>query len=315
MPVTQDGVRREKGPSRSLNDRFDRLANNGYVYLLPAMVVLLVLTLYPFIYVVNLSLQEWNLFKGTEARHYVGFKNYVRIFKDIDFLHSFLITIAFSAISVSVSFVLGLTLASILSKAGRTIGTMRTIILIPMIVTPVVVGTLWKFMYDPDTGVVNYFLSLVHIRGINWISDPHLALISLCIVDIWQWTPFMFLVLLAGFQGLPKAPYEAALCDGLSRMQVTRYITYPLLKPMILIAVLFRTIDSLRTFDIIFIMTGGGPGNVTTTLNIEAYIRAFRFLKFGEGAAVVVIVFAMVFISANFLVKRLGGKVSEGGAE
>ena len=305
--------KRENG--LSFNDRIDLLANKGYIYLIPVLIVLLLLMIYPFIYVINLSFQEWNLYKGLDSRHYVGLRNYIKIFKDVDFVQSFLITIFFSVISVSVSFIIGLGLASILSKAGKIIGVMRTIILIPMIVTPVVVGTLWKFMYDPDTGIINYFLSTVGIYGINWISEPKLALISLCLVDIWQWTPFMFLILLAGFQGLPKAPYEAALCDGLSKYQVTRFITYPLLKPMILIAILFRTIDSLKTFDIIFIMTGGGPGNLTTTLNIDAYLRAFRLLKFGEGSAVVIIIWLIVFIISNFLVKRLGSDMSEGVGE
>ncbi len=289
-----------------LRKKWNGLGDNGYIYLLPAMIVLLLLTLYPFIYVVNLSLQEWNLFKGLGQRHYVGFKNYVTILTDPDFLHSIVITLLFSLISVSVSFLLGLALASLLSsRSGAVVGVMRTIILIPMTVTPVVVGTAWKYMYDPDTGIINYILSLLSIHGINWISDPKMALISLCIVDIWQWTPFMFLILLAGFQSLPRAPYEAALCDGLSRYQVMRFITFPLFKPMILIAILFRTIDSLRTFDIIYVMTGGGPGNITTTLNISAYLKAFRLLKFGEGAAVVVLIFAIVYVISQFLVKYL----------
>lgn len=282
------------------------MGNNGYVYLAPALIVLLLLTLYPFIYVVNLSFQEWNLFKGMGTRHYIGFRNYVTIFTDPSFLHSLLITLEFSVITIAVSFLLGLLLASLLSGGGTAVGIMRTIVLIPMTVTPVVIGTAWKFMYDPDTGIINYILSLIGIHGINWISEPKLALISLCIVDVWQWTPFMFLILLSGFEGLPRAPFEAAQCDGLSRFQVLRFITFPLLKPMILIAILFRTIDSLRTFDIIFVMTGGGPGDLTTTLNISAYLRAFRMLRFGEGAAVVVLVFAIVYLIANYLVKFLG---------
>jgi len=284
----------------------DSLGSNGYVYLLPAMLVLLCLTLYPFLYVLNLSFQEWNLYKGIGARHYIGIRNFITIFSDPSFVHSFLITLLFCLISVSVSFVSGLALASVLSSSGAVVGLMRTIVLIPMTVTPVVIGTAWKFMYDPDTGIINYFLSRIGIHGINWISEPKLALISLCLVDIWQWTPFMFLILLAGFEGLPRAPYEAALCDGLSRYQVLRFITFPLLKPMILIAILFRTIDSLRTFDIIFVMTGGGPGDLTTTLNISAYLRAFRMLKFGEGAAVVIVIFAIVYLISHFLVKYLG---------
>ena len=290
----------------SFRRTLDSLGDNGYVYLLPAMLVLLLLTLYPFLYVLNLSFQEWNLFKGMGARHYIGIRNYITIFTDPSFLHSLGITLLFSVITTSVSFVLGLLLASVLSGGGAAVGIMRTIVLIPMAVTPVVIGIAWKFMYDPDTGIINYFLSRIGIHGINWISEPKLALISLVLVDVWQWTPFMFLILLAGFEGLPRAPYEAAQCDGLSRYQVLRFITFPLLKPMILIAILFRTIDSLRTFDIIFVMTGGGPGDLTTTLNISAYLRAFRLLKFGEGAAVVIVIFAIVYLIVNYLVKFLG---------
>lgn len=280
----------------------NRVTNSGYLFLAPAMIILIALILYPFLYAINLSLQEWDMFSSTE-RHYVWFRNYINLFANQSFWRSLYVTIIFSFLSVSISFCIGFPLASILSASSRIINLLRTIFLMPMVLTPVVIGMTFKFLMDPSTGLINYLLSLVGIEGITWISHPKTALVSLVIVDVWQWTPFIFLVMLAGFQGLPKAPYEAAKVDGLSKLQIARYISFPLLKPMMVLALLFRTIDSLKTFDIIFIMTNGGPGDVTTTLNILAFIKSFRLLKMGEGAAVVIIIWALVLIFSDLFVR------------
>ncbi|UCF92629.1 MAG: sugar ABC transporter permease [Desulfobacterales bacterium] len=286
----------------SRGNLLSRVTNSGYLFLAPAMIILVGLILYPFLYAINLSLQEWDMFSSAE-RHYIWFRNYANLFGNPTFWRSLYITIIFSFLSVSISFSIGFPLASILSASSRIINVLRTVFLMPMVLTPVVIGMAFKFLMDPSTGLINYLLSLVGIEGITWISDPKTALISLVIVDVWQWTPFIFLVMLAGFQGLPKAPYEAAQVDGLSKWQIARYISLPLLKPMMVLALLFRAIDSLKTFDIIFIMTNGGPGDVTTTLNISAFIKSFRLLTMGEGAAVVIIIWAIVLIFSDLFVR------------
>ena len=283
------------------NGFINKLTNNGYFFIAPAVIILIVLIIYPFLYAINLSFQEWDMFSD-KGRHYIGFANYINLLSDPSFWHSLYITILLSFLSVSISICIGLPVASILAKSGKAVGILRTVFLMPMVMTPVVIGMAFKFLMDPSNGLLNYLLSLAGIVGPRWVSDPNTALLSIVIVDVWQWTPFIFLVLLAGFQGLPTAPYEAARVDGLSRWQIARFISFPLLKPMFILAILFRAIDSLKTFDIIFIMTGGGPGDVTTTLNILAYIKSFRLLKMGEGAAVVMIIWAIVFLFSQIFV-------------
>jgi multiple sugar transport system permease protein len=279
----------------------NRVTNSGYFFIAPAVIILIGLIIYPFLYAINLSFQEWNMFSDT-PRHYIGFMNYANLFTDPFFWRSLYITVALSFLSVAISVSIGFPVASILAKSGKIVGILRTVFLMPMVMTPVVIGMAFKFLMDPSNGLLNYLFSLLGLHGPRWVSDPSTALLSIVIVDVWQWTPFIFLVMLAGYQSLPNAPYEAAKVDGLSKWQVARLISFPLLKPMLVLALLFRTIDSLKTFDIIFIMTGGGPGDVTTTLNILAYIRSFRLLKMGEGAAVVMVIWAIVFIFSQIFV-------------
>jgi len=276
----------------------------GVLYVLPAMFVLLGMTLYPFLYCINLSLQKWDLFQPNK-RYYIGFTNYISLFIDPNFWNSLKTTIIFTVVSVIVSFIIGLVLASLLAGKGRFVGAFRTIFVLPMIITPIVIGTGFKYLYDPTSGILNYVLSLIRITAPAWTTNPKTALLSVIMVDIWQWTPFMFLILIAGIQGLPKAPFEAAACDGASYWQILKNVTFPLMKPVVLIALLFRAIDSFRTFDTIYAITSGGPGMLTTTLNLFAYIKAFKMYRMGEAAAVAIIIWTIVFIFSQLLLKYL----------
>jgi multiple sugar transport system permease protein len=172
-----------------------------------------------------------------------------------------------------------------------------------MVIPPVVVGLIWMFMFYTDYGIVNQFLKWIGIGGLRWLSDYSLSLLSLIIVDIWEWTPFMFLILLAALTSLPLEPYEAAEIDGASRWQTFLYVTLPMLRMPILTALLLRTIDAFKVFDIVYIMTSGGPGSSTMTLSMNTFIIAFRRFDIGKASALAFIIVAIVTVISQLYIK------------
>jgi multiple sugar transport system permease protein len=250
-----------------------------YVLLAPTVAVLLALTIYPLIYSVKTSLQgesgNWTL------------QNFTRLIGDQFFLSALAHTFVYAAIALTFEFLIGLGLALLLNEQMRGRSVFRALLLLPMMLPPVVVGVVWRLMLNSNFGPVNGTLKRFGLNAdaLTWTASPKLAMASVIIADIWQWTPFMFLILLAGLQAIPQEPYEAALIDGASAWQTFRHVTLPLLKPAILIALLLRTMDLLRVFDQIFILTEGGPGFATETMSLYIYRTAFRFSNFGYAAA------------------------------
>ena len=277
--------------------------NLKYLLIIPTVFLLIMLTVYPLIYAVIASFHVINIRTGENV--FVGFKNFIEIFKDQYFWNAFKNTIIFTGVGVTIEFTLGLILALFLSSkiVGRNI--FRSLLLSPMMLPPIVVAVIFKIIYIPEFGIINWLLGLFGIRGILWEASVHTALPSLILVDIWEWTPFMFLILLAGLQSLPLEPYEAAVVDGASGSQIFRYITFPLLKPVIVIALLLRTMDTLRIFDQIFIMTGGGPANTTETLSLYIYRHGFRFYNIGYATAMSFLLLIFTVIISNFFIKFL----------
>jgi len=277
--------------------------NLKYLLIIPTVFLLIALTVYPLIYAVIASFHVINIRTGENV--FVGFKNFIEIFKDQYFWNAFKNTIIFTGVGVTIEFTLGLILALFLSSKiiGRNI--FRSLLLSPMMLPPIVVAVIFKIIYIPEFGIINWLLGLFGIRGILWEASVHTALPSLILVDIWEWTPFMFLILLAGLQSLPLDPYEAAVVDGASGSQIFRYITFPLLKPVIVIALLLRTMDTLRIFDQIFIMTGGGPANTTETLSLYIYRHGFRFYNIGYATAMSFLLLIFTVIISNFFIKFL----------
>ena len=244
--------------------------------------MLVALSIYPLFYAIKVSFQT-----GTgDAAHWSA-TNFARLASDGFFLSALAHTFIYAAAALTFEFLLGLGLAVLLDRPlrGRTL--FRSGLLIPMMLPPVVVGVVWRLMLNADFGAVNGTLkgAGVNTEALTWTASPLLAFASVIAVDIWQWTPFMFLVLLAGLQAIPQEPYEAALIDGSSAWQTFRHVTLPLLKPAILIALLLRTMDLMRVFDQIFILTEGGPGFSTETVSLYIYRTAFRFADFGYAAA------------------------------
>ena len=270
-------LKRFSSVAGSKSDR--RLA---YLFLAPAIAVLLSLSIYPLIYSLTVSLQVEST---AGVRWSVG--NFQRLLSDNFFLSAMGHTLVYAGSALICEFLLGLGLALLLNHEIRGRGVFRATLLVPMMLPAVVVGVVWRLMLNPNFGAINGTLKGFgfNTEALTWTASPRLALLSVIVVDIWQWTPFVFLVLLAGLQAIPQEPYEAAKIDGSSAWQTFRYVTLPLLKPAILIALLLRTMDLLRVFDQIFILTEGGPGFATETISLYIYRTAFRFFDFGYAAA------------------------------
>ena len=264
----------------------------GLPFVAPTGVVLMVMLLFPLGYTLYLSLMEW--FAAGPPPHFVGFENYAALLGDERFLNAVVRTLIFTAIAVVVEVALGIALALLFERRFVGRGVARTLFLLPMVATPVAIALVWMLMFDPATGVLNYLLTLVGLPPSLWVNDPWLAIPSLALVDIWQWTPLVMLIVLGGLTALPNEPFEAALIDGASRWQVFRYLTLPLLRPYIAVAALFRSIDALKTFDPIFVITRGGPGFASETLNLYIYNMAFEYLHFGSSSAMLVVFFGIV---------------------
>ena len=277
--------------------------NTKWLLLVPTILLLLALTVYPLIYSFIAMLHKINIRTG--ERTFIGFQNFIEMGTDPFFWNALKNTAIYTGTAVAVEFVLGLSLAMFLSTklAGRNI--FRSLFLTPMMLPPIVAAVIFKIIYIPDFGILNWFLGLIGIEGIIWEASVNTALLSIIIVDIWEWTPFMFLILLAGLQAIPLDPYEAAEVDGATKFQIFRDITFPLLKPAILIALLLRIMDTLRIFDQIFIMTGGGPANATETMSLYIYRHAFRFTNIGYATAMSFVMLILTILISNFFISRL----------
>ena len=274
-----------------------------YLLLAPTIILLLVLTIYPLVFAVAAALQTVNVRTG--ARSFVGFGNFIHIFKDHLFWNALKNTAIYTGAGVIVEFVLGMALALILTEKFLARNVFRTIFLAPMMLPPIVVAIVFKIIYMQQYGVSNWLLALLGIKGMLWEAGPATALFSLILVDIWEWTPFMFLILLAGMQSIPTDPYEAAKVDGATWFQEFRHITFPLLTPAVLIALLLRLMDTLRIFDQVFVMTGGGPANATETLSLYVYQVGFRFFDVGYATAMSFILLILTTVISNFFISRL----------
>jgi multiple sugar transport system permease protein len=253
--------------------------NLAFILLAPTVAVLFALTIYPLIYSVKISLQG-------ESGNWT-FHNFARLISDQFFLTALVHTVIYAAIALTFEFLIGLTLALLLNTRIRGRALFRSLLLVPMMLPTVVVGVVWRLMLNSNFGAVNGTLKRFGLNtdALTWTASPKLAMATVVVADVWQWTPFMLLILLAGLQAIPQEPYEAALIDGASAWQTFRHVTLPLLKPAILIALLLRTMDLLRVFDQIFILTEGGPGFATETVSLYIYRTAFRFSNFGYAAA------------------------------
>ena len=264
-----------------------------YLLITPLLAVLIALTIYPFIYVLSTSMNSRYL-ADPNSNQFIGLQNYFDIFKDMRFYNALRNTLLYAGVSVSIEFFLGLIVAFLLERIITLKGLIRVLFLLPIIATPAPIAMVWRQIYDPTLGILNYFFSFLNIGPFAWTSETRTALLSVIGVDVWQWTPFFILTLSAGLASLPRDPIEAAKVDGASGFKVFLYIIVPILKPLILTVLIFRIMDALRAYDIIYVLTEGGPGIATETLNYYTYLMSFRWLRMGYGSA---LAFILLLIS------------------
>lgn len=274
----------------------------GYLYIGPAILILAVTSVYPVIYSIIMSLFNWDWGLRMD---FVGFDNYVMYLTDPTFWATLGHTVYFTVGAVSVEMILGLTLAIIVNRLGFGMGIIRTLLMLPLMVSGIIVALMWKILLDPTLGIVNYALRSVGLPISAFFGAPSSAMPSIIMVDTWWQTAFVFIVLSAGLRSLPREPYEAAEVDGASSLQSFRYLTLPMLKHVLLTVLIFRTIDCLKVFAIIFGTTGGGPAQITESMQTLAYRTAFKFLFLSRSMTLMVI-FSFIILAICLIYLRFG---------
>jgi multiple sugar transport system permease protein len=276
--------------------------NLRILFPLPAIVFIGLLMVFPILYTLYLSFTNWNLTSGMEPT-FVGLNSYLRVFSEPRFLHALGRTFSFTVFAVAIEVVLGVAIALILNRAfvGRSFA--KLLLLLPLVATPVAVGIVFNLFYDPTIGLLNFALDALGLPQGRWVSSENTVIASLVLVDVWQWTPMITLIVLAGLAGLSEEPVEAARVDGASDWQILRYVTIPMVMPVILTAMILRLIDALKTFDIIFAMTGGGPGYASETLNIMGFKYSFEYFRMGQSSVILVALFVVVLLCSLGIMK------------
>ena len=256
-----------------------------YFFIAPAGVVLALGLLYPIAYMVYASFLDWNPSQLIGEADWVGFKNYSNLWVDEAFKESMWVTLKFAFIVVSIEIVIGLGLALLLDRNIRGISALRTIFILPMMIAPIVVGLMWRYMYHPSVGIFNRTLKDLGFESIPWLSDSTWSLVSIIIADVWQWTPFIFILCLATLQSLPRSTLEAARIDGANAWQQALYIEIPLMMPVLIVTLLLRLIDAFKVLEVILVMTNGGQGLSTEIMALRISRTASEFRELGAAAA------------------------------
>ncbi|WLD96212.1 sugar ABC transporter permease [Agrobacterium leguminum] len=285
------------GVSRKEGSRPARLAPNYWPFVIPALVVISAVIVFPWVFTLWMSAHRWTL--GQE-QSFIGFENYIRLASDARFWESLWHTLIYTVLSVVAPLFLG-TLAALVFDAQFPLrGFLRGVFVMPMMATPVAIALVWTMMFHPQLGVLNYLLSFIGIGPLEWIYNQSTVIPSLVLVETWQWTPLVMLIVLGGLAAVPREPYESAEIDGANTWQKFRYLTMPMIAPFLMIAVIIRSIDAVKSFDIIYAMTQGGPGTASETINIYLYNTAFAYYDIGYGSAMAV-VFFIIIVALSFV--------------
>jgi multiple sugar transport system permease protein len=278
-----------------------RLAPNYWPFVVPALVVVSAVIVFPWAFTLWMSVNRWTL---GQSRSFAGMENYLRLASDPRFWESLVHTLTYTSLSVAAPMLLGTVAALIFDARFPLRGLLRGVFVMPMMATPVAVALVWTMMFHPQLGVLNYLLSLVGIPAQEWIFNANTVIPSLVAVETWQWTPLVMLIVLGGLASVPREPFESAEIDGANAWQQFRYLTLPMIAPFLMIALIIRTIDALKSFDIIYAMTQGGPGTASETINIYLYNTAFSYYDIGYGSAMAV-VFFIVIVALSFILLML----------
>ena len=268
-------------------------ARQYWPFIVPAGVVVFAVILFPWLFTLFMSVHDWHI-GGT--RTFAGLDNYARMLTDERFGWAVLRTLYFTALSVFLPLVLGVAAAVVFHRNFPGRGLARTLFIMPMMATPVAIALVWTMMFHPQLGVLNYLLTSVGLPPSAWVYESSTVIPTLVMVETWQWTPLVMLIVLGGLASLPTDPYEAAVLDGANALQVFWHVTLPLVWPFIMVAAVIRGIDALKAFDTIFVISNGGPGTASETLNILLYLQAFSFYDMGYASAVVVVFFVLILL-------------------
>lgn len=298
-PVNSSSVSKPPGLINRLGNFIDRTFQ--YWTIAPLVITLLLLVAYPSLQLIRMSVSEVDIVKGQAVWEFVGLKHLETARQDPVVPVALRNTLVFVIAVVIIETLLALTISILVSRSRHLVGLYRTVLLIPLLVPPIAIGTMWRLMYDYNYGFINQALAVFGIPGPTWTADPHLAMPSVILVDLWHWTSFMFLIILAGLESLPQELNEAARVDGATESQIFRYITLPLLRPTLVTAVMLRTIFAFKVFDEIFLLTGGGPGTATEVISLYIYDVFSGQFRLGYasflalGLAVIISVFVIFY--------------------
>jgi multiple sugar transport system permease protein len=268
-------------PKRAMSDTWYSL-----LLITPATIIIIFFAAFPLLYAINLSLRHVDLTSAVGIGPYVGLENFRFALNDQFFWQAARRTVVFAIGAVSVEMVLGIAIAFLLNGLRWGQGIVRSLLILPLAAAPAAVGLVWRYMYHPDFGVYNAIMSILGLPERNWLGAVNLAMPSVILFDIWQWTPFVALIVLAGLQSLPKEPFEAAELDGASTWQVLRRLTFPMLGPVLTLVFVLRSIDAIRLYDAIVSLTHGGPGTATETLTYYLYRLGMKFFRLDQASAI-----------------------------
>lgn len=275
-------------------------------FLLPSLITIIVIMIVPFFFSLYITLNNVNLLENSGRFSFNGLGNFINFFRDERAINSVVTTIKFVLGALIVETLLGIAISLFLDRSFRGKPIVRGLLIVPMFMTPVVSGLVWRTFYDPTAGMINYFLGLLGMGNRHdWLGNASSALPSIILTDVWQWTPFMILLFLASLDSIPSEIYEATLVEGASERQIIRYIKLPLLMPTLFIAVILRGIDVIKAFDIIYVMTKGGPGLATETINMYAYTVGFNFFRIGYATTMAFIFTIIITMLLSFIITKL----------
>jgi multiple sugar transport system permease protein len=289
-------IKRRKGLSDSLYSG---------LLVAPAMIVLLFFGLFPLFYAINMAFHQVDMNSVGGIGDFVELKNFRYALNNQEFWGSSRRTLFFAVVSVSIQMILGISIAFLVNSLKWWKGIVRSLFLLPLASAPAAVGMIWRYLYDSDFGVYNAALSAIGLPKVDWLGSPDVALVSIIIFDVWQWTPFVMLITLAGLQSLPKEPFEAAALDGASTFRVLRKLTFPLLSPVLTLVFILRAIDAARLYDPIATTTRGGPGTATETVTYYLYRVGLKYFRLDQASAMALIILFVIVVFSGIVLRRL----------
>ena len=305
-----DHSQQETGPVLVKKPGFSIQSLTPYFFILPAVLVMLGGLVYPVLDSFFLAFYDWEIGVDFSEAPFIGIEHFTRMFQDEDVLESVWVTLRFGFWTITIEMVLGVFLALMLEKPIKGASIFRTIFIMPLMVSPVVVGLLWRYLFDARIGWINYYLGVIGIEPQIWLGDPQLAFMAIVITDIWQWTPFIFIIVIAGLQALPSEVLEASEIDGANWWQQVFMVKLPMIRSILIIALLMRLIDVFRGMEVMYIMTGGGPGRATELLSLHIYNRAFDAQQLGYASAIAVLLIVIVFV-LSLSILRVGNPMKQ----